>query len=339
VRPQKPFHIQKQIFHLPDLIQSTMCTEQSSLSNQQQIYRSVTADTSQIRDGRDVDSLRLMLDGFSCEPSEDEVKLCMHKVGSEGFAGARVIRLSQYRPARSRASKASLKKTMDASSSTLPTVAMDCSSSTVNPQAQEPSSASSLSLKRSKRHDDISTSLRKGKPIRRHSADMITSPYISGCSQYAPRGVETDSKGVDAIDQSNSSSSSSNKLKVRRKSEPHHRDQSVNSSLCSIMKTPKYSRSTASSPPLTELPSADHSYSKLLDISNHRFNLSNLSSSLPPSLGMGANKTPLNLSRSLTECPSRRGSITSIVEEEDEWLPRGVEFCASMEVYVFKVRT
>jgi hypothetical protein len=68
-----------------------------------------------------------------------------------------------------------------------------------------------------------------------------------------------------------------------------------------------------------------------LDISNHRFNLDKmgLSSSLPPTRGGEGVKLASLRMGSIT------GSITSISEDQD-WLPKGVEFCTNMEVYVFK---
>jgi hypothetical protein len=169
---------------------------------------------------------------------------------------------------------------------------------------------------------------------------------------------------------------------MRRRSEPHHRDAEFNLRLSSIMKSqPRYStgyimsdgagHSSANSPrcssPPTHTrsvvaPASFHSrsnttsdFSRLLDISNHRFNLDSLglgsksSSILPSSSHEGRSFIPLL--QGLDEHSSNMDSVTSttagsstIVSEEETtsaeegeaWLPKGVEFCSTMEVYVFK---
>lgn len=147
------------------------------------------------------------------------------------------------------------------------------------------------------------------------------------------------------------------------------------------MKQPKYSKgnysviggdsstatSPCSSPPPSEnfndtssaaaaSTSPDH-FSRLLDISNHRFNLDKLgltSSLTLPSSAREGRTTFIPLLQGLDEQSSTTAtaatnsctadtaatSSSTVVSSEEEggeaWLPKGVEFCSSMEVYVFK---
>ena len=299
------------------------------LIEREAFYRAVTADTSQICDGRELEKLKSSLDCQGVRPVADPLNASLHKV--QNGQGVQDRLQTGYKP-------------MSRSSSS----PSRCSRSSRNPQPQGPIKnkgrvISPPKLRKSKRNadlrpDDLNVSLRRGQPShrppRRHSLQTCTSPYIS-----EPRRSKSITDGIDTS--LNSSKSSSSNIKVRRKSEPHHRNVEYNEQLCGIMKQPKYSTGygrnvndvdlSASLPPVTNT----GDFSRLLDISNHRFNLG-LSSSFPPQEREGVGFAPLKRLQEEESTPPN-SSITSISEDED-WLPKGVEFCTSMEVYVFKPR-
>jgi hypothetical protein len=394
---------------------ATMNTNSSKLPEQVSLYRAVTADTSQICDGRDLDKLRSSLNRRKIvEPVDDghdgdALNLRVHKVhGGEDIVDSKVLSGYQPRARRDGCSDpagSSQDGSRDVSSA-------DGSGSTTHRLSSRPPqddaapverrrAVSPPKLRKSRRHhssltstaststDALNISLRKGQPARRHSitgTTLITSPYISEPSKYGTntsrRTQSLHSEGSTIDDSLGSSARSSNAVKMRRKSEPHHRDAEFNLRLSSIMKQPKYStgnysviggdsstatNSPCSSPPPSEdfndtssaaaaSTSPDH-FSRLLDISNHRFNLDKLgltSSLTLPSSAREGRTTFIPLLQGLDEQSSTTAtaatnsctadtaatSSSTVVSSEEEggeaWLPKGVEFCSSMEVYVFK---
>jgi hypothetical protein len=363
----------------------------TNLPEQISLYRAVTADISQICDGRDLDKLRSFLTsqvGPVGGGNDDALNLSVHKVyGGEDIVDTTVLSRYQPRAKHDGCAKVGSSRSQDGSRD-ISSADLSSSSSTHCPRSSRPSPVdrrkevvSPLKLHKSRRHNSLTTtktddglniSLRKGQPTsRRHSiTTLITSPYISEPSKYATN--TTDSLG---------SSSRSSATKMRRRSEPHHRDVEFNLRLSSIMKSqPRYSTgyimsdgvgdssansSRCSSPPTRSVvaPASIHSssnttsnFSRLLDISNHRFNLDSLgsgsksSSILPSSSHEGRSFIPLlqgldeqSCSMDSVTATTTAGSSTIVSEEEttsaeegEAWLSKGVEFCSTMEVYVFK---
>lgn len=130
---------------------------------------------------------------------------------------------------------------------------------------------------------------------------------------------ECPSASSDKVDSSESSrtlssvSSTSNQSISRRKSQPHHRDMEINSHLSSIMKRPKYSRGyyngDASLPPAI----SEEDLCNLLGVSSTgRFVF--LESPVGNSLTSGS----------------------SMSTNSQDWVPKGVEFCSTVELYTFR---
>lgn len=108
----------------------------------------------------------------------------------------------------------------------------------------------------------------------------------------------------------------------RRKAKPHHRDKDYNLRLSSIMKPPKYSPSSS----ITEA-----ELRNLLEVSDLTFRLS---SSLPPSFGI---KSLDELSESqAVKSNSLTSASSSDVVDYQYWLPKGVDFCETVELYLYK---
>ena len=136
-------------------------------------------------------------------------------------------------------------------------------------------------------------------------------------------------KNISKINNS-STSSSRNRLSStsaafttrRRKSKPRHRHID-NASLSSIMKQPKYSPSSS----ITEA-----ELCKLLEVSNLDTAF-RLSSSLPPTLRY----EPLHESseRHPLRSNSLRSASPSASDDYQYWIPKGVEFCDTTELYLY----
>eukprot|EP00804_Cyclotella_cryptica_P019783 CCRYP_009672-RA/>CCRYP_009672-RA protein AED:0.19 eAED:0.19 QI:0/-1/0/1/-1/1/1/0/270 len=255
----------------------------------QETYLAVMADTSQIRDGRDVDKLRSNLESRSVDPDEEILNLCTHKVhgGDNDLESQALICSSHYCHVTSRA-----KAVMQDSLCSIRREEEYYANTNSNEQKDD-------QFIHNKRQHDVP--LQKAKPIRmsrRHS-------------------------NIDADSDMSSSLSSKRKsnVKLRRKSEPLHRDYSINQHLSSIMRQPKYSWGFGGNgaPQLPDPPAKSLDYSKLLDVSSHRFKLTQLKPN------------------QLETASSKRTNRTATSEKED-WLPKGVDFDTSMEVYVFETR-
>lgn len=301
-------------------------TLSSKLYNQEQIYTSFAADKSQIYDGRDLQQLPTSTPTVA-------LKYLVHKVRSgDDRVDRKTLSFQSYQPIIRKRSVESTDSISENQSIINPP------SSPSRHSKKAPNNTSSAvspdKLGKSKRQDDLSVSMRRGRPSRRHS-DI-------SCERHSSTSDTMDGSASSR----NSLSSSTRSVNMRRKSEPHHRDMDANLRLSSILKAPKYSpgystgsgspppQSPPVSPPLP--PESKGDFSKLLDISNHRFNLEKmgLSSSLPPSSGF----VPL---QGLSEdCPVTRSSKSvSSVSINEEWLPKGVGFHNTMEVYVFRTKS
>ena len=308
-------------------------TLSSKLYKQKKIYTSFAADKSQIYDGRELQQLNSsqQVNPIS-NPIVDALKyLNVHKVhGGNDKVECKTLSFQSYQPAMKQRNECT-----DSISEDQPTIS-PFSPSRHSTKAPNNTSfgLSPPKLSKSKRRDDLSVSMHKGRPSRRHS-DI---------------SFERRSSAIDTMDGSassrNSLSSSTRSVNMRRKSEPHHRDIDANLRLSSILKSPKYSQGYNNgsvsppyqSPPTSPPPPSESrgDFSKLLDISNHRFNLDKLelSSSLPPSSGF----VPLE---GLSEdCPVTSSSTSvSSVSINEEWLPKGVGMHKTMEVYVFQTKS
>ena len=115
---------------------------------------------------------------------------------------------------------------------------------------------------------------------------------------------------------------------MRRKSKPHHPDKDYNLHLSSIMKSPKYSPS----PSITEA-----KLRNLLEVSD--LSTFCLTSSLLPYFGAeslhGSSESErrhivMDNSNSLTSASSLD------INGYQDWLPKGVGFCHTVELYLYK---
>eukprot|EP00956_Cyclotella_meneghiniana_P035665 scaffold116919_cov89-Cyclotella_meneghiniana.AAC.1 len=199
--------------------------------------------------------------------------------------------------------------------------------------------------------------IRTGKPRRRHtvSSDTTYSSCISKHSRCEPISDANDK--AHSCPASGDPPSSLNQPIRRRKSVPNHRDMETNFGLSGIMKAPKYS--SASNPRQNV---SRRGVSDLLGVF-HLFNLeeelgpgsiqrtyssrSGLTSLSPISVDQEED-TALSSSfhsRGLLQGllqgksgeQSARSSMTSAssVRVDEDWLPKGVEFCDTVELYVY----
>eukprot|EP00956_Cyclotella_meneghiniana_P024889 scaffold50765_cov45-Cyclotella_meneghiniana.AAC.2 len=145
---------------------------------------------------------------------------------------------------------------------------------------------------------------RHGMPSSTHTVDSIRNECPSASSDKVD--ISESSRTLSSV------SSTSNQSISRRKSQPHHRDMEVNSHLSSIMKRPKYSRGyyngDASLPPAI----SEEDLCNLLGVSSSgRFVF--LESSVGNSLTSGS----------------------SMSTNSQDWVPKGVEFCSTVELYTY----
>ncbi|KAL7488585.1 hypothetical protein ACHAW6_014195 [Cyclotella cf. meneghiniana] len=287
------------------------------LQQRQEIYLAVTADMSQIRDGRDVDKLRSNMESRGAEPGDEILNISTHKVhGGDDLEAKALMCARHYRPTLSRVKAemsdklCAIEKQEKHANDGRPRI--NSSSITIsNHEKKEPISH------RQRWHDVIENSVHKGQCVsmsRRHSADIVADFEMSSSPSTPARSNVT----------------------LRRKSAPQHRDCTINQNVLSIMKQPKYSSGfggeSLQSP---DLLTKSVDYSNLCDVSRHCFNLTEdlrLTILSPNQLekGLSSNLMEKNSSNPPNRnCPSKKS-------EDEDWLPKGVEFNTSMEVYVFE---
>ena len=213
---------------------------------------------------------------------------------------------------------------------------------------------------KSKRHDskfpDGPRGILTGKPRRRTTvpSDTKYSSYTSNPNKFG--GSSAVINNISPASTTNSLSSTKPPMR-RRKSVPNHRDMETNFCLSGIMKAPKYS---------SQAPNASHrrfsisKYNDLVDVF-HRFNLDEELGHVP---FQGLSRTQFSRSdltnarsmsvdqedvisssshhsRGLAQGKSGKQSAgssltsTSSVRIDEDWLPKGVEFSDTAEVYLY----
>jgi hypothetical protein len=323
-------------------------------------YRFITADKSQLCDGRNLESVRIL---SSAEPSEttDKVAVSDNVKPMEGnISSDSVGRVKGYRPTSSR-SRAEVQPRQQEET-------QQHSQPQEQPSAKPKATSflpSPLSLESDHALDDSYQEFIKESQAASREDKKSVKTERSATTQHESRD-STESRSSNqqrrASDSlTTSSQSSGTRVTMRKLSEPMHRCSHTNASVNGIMRPARYSSlnlsamaDTSSAPKKASNETIRHCTSQL---SLHTRSTASLSKSTSSSnlVNQGHSEVSLPLSRRRSADlikptkPRRRMSIADMAnanwssyptpvnqEAKDNWVASGVAFSQSMEVYVFK---
>ena len=212
---------------------------------------------------------------------------------------------------------------------------VDSGSQDSNESSSRGSRAAYTDLGRSSSSDSDSTEvstnadkISQRRPCRKGRADLefrLSATYTRRHSSPGPRPARRTSTSLQSP-----SDGSKAAIQRRRKCQPHHRCASMNESVSSILKPPKYSPSSS----ITS-ESGDRTAKK-----PSRF-LRRWSWSEPSRGSEGQDLPPVSLNLPLLplpllERPLNKPQKRPSRDKEDRWVADGVDFCSSVEVHVFR---
>ena len=191
-------------------------------------------------------------------------------------------------------------------------------------------------------HDADNTFLAK----RRQSEDALLSPAES-CSIYSAESGLVSSKPCSGLSVKLATDS---KVQLRKKHQPQHRCPSVNGSVTGIVKAPRYSGNTSLTDQATERRGSCHDsptangrrrLSRRISLPTPP-ELSKLKASFTQMMPSAIHEKALQHMESLlnssiiSDTASITPSINSNATSSEKWIPSGVDFSTTMEVYVFE---
>ena len=310
-----------------------------------ELYKSVTADRSQVCDGRTPESLAMLKEEsrfLQQKMSSDYLKLSAYTVScndAQGDIQRQSFVFNNYRPISKTAPAAPYEKNRKVSTE----------GESVHADVPSPDDVTAISkvadwfqnnfdLSRqppkmpydaqSRLHEDCTA--KESSPLRRShcrsssmptkaelemwktgQSDNLTPPEKEHNRRQLSRDeIESPSRADNSSPPPNNANAGTpSRVMLRKKSRPQHRSPQVNRNIRSIMKTPKYSE-----PMGFDLDS---------DFLSRKKSTLHRSNSMPPLGHIG----------DVFDCASER---TASITSEDGWLPKGVEFQSNAMVYVFR---